>query len=226
MTLRVAIEDVISRSVVDVGTGQAGWHPDQEDLGRLWNAIRTGTHPAVELSVTIRRVVRKMAILVCRVAWMASYQSEDEPGFGGGGYVVKGNVPAEALNFHPVGNTYYGYVANRGRQIRLETNFGAERDAATVEPVSVVFCATDPDTDDFLVVGWYTDATVYRQPIRRPGDSRKRGIYFRKPPSPVIEWDSVNPRMPSKPRLRPIPDILKPPNGARPSCDSGPWLLR
>ena len=55
-----------------------------------------------------------MPILVCRVAWMSTYQSDGEPAVGGGRWVDEGNLPHESLNFLPVGETYYGVVENRG----------------------------------------------------------------------------------------------------------------
>ena len=68
-----------------------------------------------------------MAILICRVAWMKSYQSEEERADGGGSYVDEGNVPHEALNFLPVGDTYYGFVENRRQQLKLEKLGGQKR---------------------------------------------------------------------------------------------------
>ena len=119
-----------------------------------------------------------MAILVCRVAWMPSYRSDEEPAEGGGGHVDQGNVPHESLNFLPIDGTYYGFVQNPGNQIRLE-RLGGQRAAETFAGVSVVFCAEDPNSREFLVTGWYSDATVHRSPIRRPGnDPRERRVYF------------------------------------------------
>ena len=118
-----------------------------------------------------------MAILVCRVAWMPGYQSDDEKADGGGSYVDEGNVPHEALNFLPVGDTYYGFVENRGQQIRLE-NLGGRSADGTISGVSVVFCAVDPQSDEFLVIGWYADATVHRYPIERPEDTLGRRAHF------------------------------------------------
>ena len=118
-----------------------------------------------------------MAILICRVAWMPGYQSDDEPAFGGGSFVDKGNVPHESLNFLPIGETYYGFVENGGKDLAIE-RLGARKADATVAGVSVVFCATERDTQEFLVTGWYADATVHRSPIERPGYEGERDAYF------------------------------------------------
>ena len=118
-----------------------------------------------------------MTILVCRVAWMPGYQCDDEQAYGGGSYVKEGNVPYEALNFLPVGDTYYGFVENLRQQIRLE-RLGGQIGDPEINGVSVVFCATDRKTNDFLVTGWYAAATVYREPINRPGGTLGRRVHF------------------------------------------------
>ena len=118
-----------------------------------------------------------MTTLICRVAWMRGYQSDNEPAKGGGRFVDEGNVPHESLNFLPIGETYYGFVENGGRNIAIK-RLGARPADATIDGVSVVYCATDPDTREFLVTGWYADATVHRSPIERPADARGREAYF------------------------------------------------
>lgn len=118
-----------------------------------------------------------MAILVCRVAWMPGYRSDDETAVGGGRYVDQGNTPHESLNFLPVGDTYYGFVENRGHEIRLERLGGNAMDD-DLTGVLVVFCAAEPGSGEFLVTGWYADTTVYRRPIARPGDDLGRRVNF------------------------------------------------
>ena len=118
-----------------------------------------------------------MTILVCRVAWMPRYQSDEETAVGGGKFVDQGNVPHESLNFLPVGDTYYGFVENGGREIELN-NLGGNPGDETVTGVLVVFCAKEPETGRLLVTGWYRHATVYRQPIKRPDDNYDRKVSF------------------------------------------------
>ena len=119
-----------------------------------------------------------MAILVCRVAWMPSYRSDEEKAIGGGRYVDNGNVPHESRNFLPIGDTYYGFVENSGKQIKLE-RLGGRPAGETIAGVSAVFCAVDPKSDEFLVTGWYSNATVHRHPVERPGkDPLRRHVYF------------------------------------------------
>jgi len=110
-------------------------------------------------------------ILVCRVAWMPYYRSDEEPAVGGGGFVDEGNVPHESLNFLPVDGIYYGYVQYRGQQLRIARLGGGHGDDS-VGDVLVVFCAEHPASGDFLVVGWYNDATVHRHGTQRPDPVR------------------------------------------------------
>ena len=113
-----------------------------------------------------------MEILICRVAWMPYYRSNEESAIGGGAFVAAGNVPHESLNFLPVDDTYYGYVKYEGQKLGIG-RLGASRGDDTVTDVLVVFCAEQPETGDFLVAGWYTDATLYRHRIWRPNPRRQ-----------------------------------------------------
>ena len=108
---------------------------------------------------------------------MPRYSSNGETAVGGGRYVDQGNVPHESLNFLPVDNLYYGFVENRGQEIGLE-RLGGEPGDETVTGVLVVFCAAEPGSGDFLLTGWFSDATVYRRAIERPGDDFGRRVSF------------------------------------------------
>ena len=118
-----------------------------------------------------------MTILVCRVAWMPNYRSDDENAVGGGSFVDGEHVPHESLNFLPIAEVYYGFVENRGQRLEL-TNLKEGAAGETVAGVSVVFCAEDPTSKEFLVTGWYSGATVYRNSIKRPGDAVGRRVHF------------------------------------------------
>ena len=160
---------------------------EHEGLGRFEDF--TAAHATRRLKQLGYRVVarRDGAILVCRVTWMPRYQSDREKARDGGSYVDRGYPPHESRNFLPVDETYYGFVENRGRQIRIE-KLGAERTQASIGGITVVFCATDPHARDLVVVGWYTNATVHRRPIRRPGrDPLRRKPYFTATEATLIE---------------------------------------
>ena len=118
---------------------------------------------------------------------MPGYQSDSETARGGRSYVDGTHVPHESRNFLPVDETYYGFVENRGRQIRIE-KLGAEPTQASIGGITVVFCATDPHARELVVVGWYTNATVHRRPIRRPRrDPLRRKAYFTATEATLIE---------------------------------------
>ena len=118
-----------------------------------------------------------MSILVCRVAWMPKYQADEERAEGGGRWVDDGNMPHESLNFLPINGTYYGYVMNDGQKLSLE-RLGSRKADEKINGVLVVFCAKKPKSGKQFVTGWYTDATVYRLPIKRPEDKVDRDAYF------------------------------------------------
>ena len=102
-------------------------------------------------------------ILFCFVAWMERYRGnpkKDVPR-GGGAFIDENNYGYEIFNFRPVGSKLYGYVATRGIGIeKLNASPGSD----SVQGVTVVFVAWHPELGMRVVVGWYTNATVYRQP--------------------------------------------------------------
>ena len=160
-----------------------------QGLGRLgdFNAGQAkGRLERLGYRVVSKRSERGGPVLVCRVAWMPGYQSNEEEARGGGTYVDEGNVPHESLNFRPVRQTYYGFVENGGKGLGIE-RLGARRADETIDGVSVLFCATDRETSEFLLTGWYTNATVHRHPIKRPGRDRlQREVYFTATDATVI----------------------------------------
>ncbi len=160
-----------------------------QGLGRLgdFNAGQAkGRLERLGYRVVSKRSERDGPVLVCRVAWMPGYQSNEEEARGGGSYVDEGNVPHESLNFRPVRQTYYGFVENGGKGLGIE-RLGAGRTDETIDGVSVLFCATDRETSEFLLTGWYTNATVHRHPIKRPGRDRlQREVYFTATDATVI----------------------------------------
>lgn len=112
-------------------------------------------------------------ILICRVSWMKTYRKLNEKGVSGHRYVQEGYAPHESLNFKPYKDIYYGYVPcggdQEGNHGKLNIDrLGAKSSDEKISDITVVFCATHPDTRKLLVVGYYTNATVYRIPIDHP----------------------------------------------------------
>ena len=121
-----------------------------------------------------------MAYLVCNVGWMEYYGSEndDDNIVGGGSYVDRENHGFEVCNFAPYENQIYGYVQPpRGRsdeniksgtdeyffRSKIDINkLGADTNDDFITNVNVIWTATHTERGR-VVVGWYKNATVYRE---------------------------------------------------------------
>lgn len=103
-------------------------------------------------------------VLFARIGWMPFYAgAQDEKPIGGGKY-NKEHIGSELFNFKPVGKFLYGFVKGGSRSSalnlkRIDTKAGK---TGSIEHVTVVFVAKDPEKGGQRVVGWYKDATVYR----------------------------------------------------------------
>lgn len=113
-------------------------------------------------------------ILVCRLTWMNFYASTAERGESNHSYVTDGNVAGESLNFLNYQDAgYEGYVQVKGDSIgspgKVNINrLGARKMESKLDGIIVVFAATHPARGGIRVVGWYSNATVYREPITNP----------------------------------------------------------
>lgn len=111
-------------------------------------------------------------LLVCNIGWMSQYEGlEGKPDkiVGGGEFVKKYKRGHEVCNFLPCGDgNVYGHVEtikkDQDRQIKIENLRPRPGDfkAGTLSGVDVIWVATNPDEGGRRVVGWYRDATVYR----------------------------------------------------------------
>jgi hypothetical protein len=118
-------------------------------------------------------------LLFCNVGWMRDYRglTAMDQIVGGGRYVQIEKRGHEVCNFVARRGRLYGYVQPVGSQIRIE-KLGAATDAARIDGVDVVLTAHRPKGDT-VIVGWYRDATVYRelQPLTAPTAlHRKNGV--------------------------------------------------
>ncbi|MDP2762019.1 MAG: DUF3883 domain-containing protein [Sideroxyarcus sp.] len=120
-----------------------------------------------------------MTILFCNVGWMERYQglrSGDQIS-GGGAYVKKEGRGHEVCNFSPDKATLYGYVQTPGKQIDID-RIGASNDADFIDGVTVVWTA-GPQSGGTVIVGWYKDATVFRNYqkfVKAPTAQSQNGI--------------------------------------------------
>lgn len=114
-----------------------------------------------------------MKYLFCNTGWMESYQgnSKADQIRGGGSFVTEEGMGHEVCNFHNHRGSVYGYVQPaRGQRsasagsIKLENivNGNASKDDEFIEGVLVIWTAKRPEGGT-VVVGWYKDATVFRE---------------------------------------------------------------
>ena len=98
-------------------------------------------------------------MLFCNIARMDSYRgrtSVDVPHGAG-----RNRAKEEVHNFHPYGAHVYGYVAAPNRSIDLEKLGADNKEQLAVGGVDVIWTAPSPGGGRY-VVGWYRDATVFR----------------------------------------------------------------
>lgn len=123
-------------------------------------------------------------VVFARIGWMKRYrgpQADDEKPIGGGSY-NKSELGHEAFNFLPCDGEMLGYFQPRLRQghpsrialERIEPGF----QGAKLDRVLVIFVATDPARGGQRIVGWYRDATVYRDDLPSNVKDRKRFSFF------------------------------------------------
>lgn len=107
-------------------------------------------------------------LFFCNIGWMSRYEGlEGKPDkiVGGGKYVADNDYGGEVCNFLSADDgMVYGHVEtfkkDHDRKIRLEA-FGGKGDHA--DGIDVVWTATHPDEKGRRVVGWYRNATVFRE---------------------------------------------------------------
>ncbi|ACL04244.1 HNH endonuclease [Desulfatibacillum aliphaticivorans] len=114
-----------------------------------------------------------MKILFCNVGWMKHYDGIDGDSIQRGGSYNQKSIGHEVCNFTIVRNHVYGYVQPTG-QIKIE-NLGANKKDDSISNITVVWTA-GPDSGGTAVVGWYKEATVFRnrQAIINPTKKQKR----------------------------------------------------
>jgi hypothetical protein len=116
-----------------------------------------------------------------RVGWMNRYQGiiGGDTITSGGAYVTEHGYGHEIFNFKPFQQAVYGYVQPPGRTDRWQSSrinlarFGASSHDESVSGVLAVWVATTP-TGGAFVVGWYRNATLYRDWQPPPADSNRR----------------------------------------------------
>jgi len=128
-----------------------------------------------------------MALVVfARIGWMKWYrgpQPDDQKPIGGGSYNKK-KLGHEAFNFLPQNGDMLGYFQPRLRPNHPSTIALERVDAGfagnALNGVLAVFVATDPKLGGQRIIGWYRDATVYRDVQSSSAAERNRFPYFLK----------------------------------------------
>jgi hypothetical protein len=136
-------------------------------------------------------------MVLAHVVWMEQYTGDTETLWQAGWDFEGGNHEGERsgerflFNQHDDGR-YYGYIA-KWTPITLE-NIDPDVDGDTLDGVTVVWTATPPHGGDRVIVGWYANATVYRDPIRRrQSDGQEDQFFFSAKPDDVT-WVSPSRR--------------------------------
>lgn len=131
------------------------------------------------------------------IAWMREYKgnwSTDVP-VNGGSFIKERGWGGEVYNFQPYNGTMYGYVEpgvveRNGPQRRINISRLVDRpslikNSPYLSGVLVVWGATPKNGRQPLVVGWYKDATLYRNAQIPPKESKRKlpnhnnpGAYF------------------------------------------------
>lgn len=113
-------------------------------------------------------------ILYCRVGWMNAYRGNAiERPQGGGKYNIN-NIGHEVYNYLGYEGRYYGFVEpgllnGATKNIAVEKLCG-DKKSDSAENVLVVWLSTKPGQGQYIV-GWYEDATVYRELKNVPQDA-------------------------------------------------------
>ena len=129
-------------------------------------------------TITVKGIGRASAnrVLFCNIAYMQYYDfsSIKEVPRHGGKYVAETGDAYEKHNFHLCDDgKVRGFVetkyvdgsasAQRPRQLRIENIDSAFKKENSINGVTVIFCAHSDAYKKTVIVGWYKDATVYRE---------------------------------------------------------------
>ncbi len=115
-------------------------------------------------------------VLLVRVGWMRRYAgiAPDDPGPKGGGAYNNTEQGSELFNFdRPPDGNVYGYFQPPGDTVNLRRIDPAE-DGESLSETLVIFFARDPKRGGSYVVGWYQNATVYKDFQQLRGKLAKR----------------------------------------------------
>ena len=147
-------------------------------------------------------------IFFCNIGWMKNYQGtkNGESIIHGGEFIKTEGRGHEVCNFLPVLGEVFGYVRTPGKQISLD-RLGAGKSATFLEDVTVVWLA-GPKGGGTFIVGWYKNATVYRnfqyfsQPPHGHEAEKIHGYWIKAPAKSVTLLQEEDRNYPIKRRIK------------------------
>lgn len=106
--------------------------------------------------------MRKTKLIFLNVGWMEKYQGLNGDSIqGGGGFVQEHGYGHEMFNFLPWQGRMYGYAETK--RVNIE-RLGARPNAKSVSGILGIWVARNPNSGGTFIVGWYDNATLYREP--------------------------------------------------------------
>jgi len=129
-------------------------------------------------------------LLFLNIGWMKNYRGlkDGDRIEGGGNFVTQNGFGHEVFNFQPINGKMFGFVepkttsARHGRNsLHLEKIEQSAAGKDQIDGVLVIWTALQPETKGTLIVGWYKNATVYRNEqsdIKRPFNNENLGYFI------------------------------------------------
>ena len=114
-----------------------------------------------------------------RIAWMKEYRgvTEDDIPAGAGSYVEENDDGGEVYNFYPVNGKVYGYArVQSAKSIRIE-RLGVNKHDEKIDNITIVFFAKNKLLGGQYVVGYYKNATLYRN-VQRVSKNLRNGYVW------------------------------------------------
>jgi hypothetical protein len=149
--------------------------------GHLYKSWASKAASPSKKNTPVRNMDLKEPVLFARIGWMKYYNGPiigDEKPRGGGKYNKTG-VGNEAFNFHVIDGRLFGYFQPQMQASKINlARIVPGTHGDVLNGVLVLFIATDPERGSQRIVGWYRNATVYRNRQSSPPRERNGFNYF------------------------------------------------
>lgn len=121
-----------------------------------------------------------MNVLFCNITWMKYYEgvTDDDKPKNGGAYIKENEYGGECYNFLDYNGKCHGFVQLYGN-MNLELHFkDAKKNYESLKDVLVIWVATN-DTKETRIVGWYKNATIYREEqLKQSFTHEEHNLYY------------------------------------------------